>query len=164
MIASFCGAQSGMTDWQGRELEKVFRHFNVAELCYRDYIGSDARAVDIALSCGVKNFHIYPINDSKKRAFSFPKTDKLYEWIGFESSRDGLVHYKMEPIQAPLFAGAAIVRDSEILISTPKEFVHVIQSGTWAVIRKAWHAKKEVIVIPPIERMENETDEGQSTE
>jgi hypothetical protein len=158
MIISFCGSQTQMTKWQERELAKVFRHFNIAELCYRDYIGSDRVAVNIALECGVKNFHIFPINDSAKRAWSFPNSSILYEWIGFRTDQYGVVHYKLEPVQAPLLAGSAIVKEGAMMVSTPKEHSNSMRSATWAVIRKAWHAKKEVIIVPPIDREEDDND------
>lgn len=160
MIASFVGSQNGMTKWQENELAKVFKHLNIAEICYRDYIGSDIIAIRVALSCGIKNFHIYPINDSKKRGFSFPTSNLLYKWISYNDERYGTVYYKLEPVQAPLLAGSAIINDSQLLIATPKEFTNSIRSATWAVIRKAWHAKKEVITIPPVDREEPSNVEG----
>ena len=155
MRAAFCGTQEGMTKWQEAQLAKTFKFFNVKELVYRDYQGSDMKAVMVALDCGIQNFHIYPTNDSKKRGYSFPDSKELYKWLEYNA-----VFYKLEPRQAPMKAGDSIVLDSEMLIATPKEFTNSMRSATWGIIRKAWHIKREVITIPPVER-EDEDEEGQ---
>ncbi len=115
-------------------------------------MGSDFTAVNVALKCGIKNFHVYPISDSRKRGNAFPPSSILYEWVEFGHPQYGTVYYKLEPISAPFKAGESIVKESSTLIATPKEFGNTVISGTWTIIRKAWHYKKDTLIIPPIDR------------
>jgi len=156
MKAAFCGTQEGMTKWQEKQLAESLRRLAITEILLRDYLGSDRTAITTAIACGIKTFHIYPINDSKKRAFYFPGIDRSNEWTLHKDGDGNVLYYKMEPIKAPLLAADDMIRDCEMLICTPKEFTHTLRSGTWSVVRKAWHAKKEAFVIPPVDREDEE--------
>ncbi len=152
MIVSFCGSQSGMTDFQKKELAERLSDLNCSELVHGDCIGADREANDIALGVGVKIFHLFPSTLRVKRAYCWEEKedDNVYNLLGYS------VAVKIEKVEAPLIRNKKIVDASDTLIACPKEHEHTLRSGTWATIRYAWKRKKNVIVIPPIVRDDSE--------
>lgn len=162
MLIGFTGSQSGMTQFQKDELFKILSMKECSEFIHGDCIGSDAEANNIALSVGVKLFTIHPPSNSHKRAFCFdPNKRFLWNRINtpfVEIGNEG-VKVRWMPIEAYLERNKRIVDSVSLMIATPKEFTHTVRSGTWSTIRYAWKNKKDIIIIPPIDRPKNISEE-----
>ena len=154
MKISFTGTQSGMKAFQKTELSRLLTELKCAELCNGACIGADEEALLISIEAGIKIFHLFP-------SYIKPKQSSWVGIIGYTEGRyekfKDDIQVKMEKEEAPLIRNKKIVDESSILIACPKEHEHTLRSGTWATIRYAWHKKKKVITIPPIER-ENDLD------
>lgn len=157
MIVSFTGSQSGMTNFQMRELKKKLISIGITELVHGDCVGSDLLANEIAREIGVKFFYLFPSVFNAKRAFCFPPDGPRDTWIEYA---DTGINYKLHTPMKPLERNKLIIEQSPLLLATPKEFAHTLRSGTWATIRYAWKLKKDVIIIPPVKDME-EQDNGE---
>lgn len=153
MKMSFTGTQRGMTKFQKEELAK--RLIGCSELCNGACIGADEEAIEIALKEGIRIFHLYPSYIVNKQSAVVKAGSTMGEYKEFELEPWGKIRIKIEQTAAPLTRNLKIINESEVLIACPKEHKHTLRSGTWATIRKAWHAKKRVVIIPPIEREDN---------
>lgn len=166
MIVGFTGTQNGMTLWQKKELVKVLKHYQCTEFIHGDCIGADKEANDIALGIGITIFTIYPPIHDYKRAYCFNEQKRAMHLI--PSYHDVMVDNKIIKVKwnephPYLERNKFIVDAVPLLIACPKEFRHTVRSGTWATIRYAWKTKKNDLIIPPIERPEdNESKEGNS--
>lgn len=154
MKMSFTGTQKGMTKFQKEELKKHLS--GCSELCNGACIGADEEAIAIALESGVRIFHLWPSYIVQKQAAVVKGRHTLGEYKEFELAPYGKIRIKIEPSMAPLTRNVKIINESDVLLAAPKEYQHTLRSGTWATIRKAWHAKKRVVIIPPIERTDND--------
>ena len=160
MIIGFTGTRNGMTDFQKEHLATILREKFCTEFMHGDCLGADQQANDIAKDCGIKIFTIHPPDDSRKRAFCFDQAQLM------KYNKDVTPYYHITgvdvrwfPTDAYLKRNHRIVDMCELIVATPKEFTHTIRSGTWATIRYAWKTKKDsVIVIPPVDRMEEQGD------
>jgi hypothetical protein len=157
MLIGFTGSRQGMTQFQKEELAKVLKFKECSEFMHGDYIGSDEQANQIALDVGVSIFTIHPPDNIKARAFCFD-TERQFRWNRELTSYYPLAYKGKEirvrwyPIDTYLKRNHRIVDQCSYIVATPKEFVHSIRSGTWSTIRYAWKSKKDIIIIPPIER------------
>lgn len=99
------------------------------ELHHGDCVGGDETAHILVASCPWCRTHIHPPKAAVYRAFC--DGDKVYEQKEYlERNHD-------------------IVRATDMLIATPKEFEEVLRSGTWATIRFARKVGKDVVIIYP---------------
>lgn len=156
MKLGFTGTQSGMNEFQKKELIKVFDLKQPVEFHHGDCIGSDAEAHFMFIRWHLNNNHcdrliiVHPPTNKGKAAFTWYKTN----WP--QALRDELeaaqykVHINVREPFAYLARNQDIVKETEMLVATPKEIEHTLRSGTWTTIRYGWHSKKEVIIIPPI--------------
>lgn len=154
MLIGFTGTQSGMTSFQKEELAKILNIKQCTEFLHGDCIGADREANDIALKSGVILFTIHPPDNMKKRAFCFDIFMKT-KWnriiTPYENWSD-VIKVRWYPVDAYLKRNQRIVDSVELMIAAPKEHKHTVRSGTWSTIRYAWKSKKDIIVIPPIDR------------
>lgn len=153
MIYGFTGTQKGMQSFQKQEL--VLRLEGCTEFTHGDCIGSDKEANQIAFEQGIQFFTIFPPSDTKKRAYCFNPERYLMngntQWreINWEGK---IINVRWMPKDDYLKRNKKIVDHCQKMIATPKEFEHSLRSGTWTTIRYAWKIKKELIIIPPINR------------
>lgn len=164
MLIGFTGTQSGMTAFQKHELKKILKMKECTEFMQGDCIGADEESVEEALNAGVRIFTVFPPDNTKKRAWTFDydhvtKWNKLYTpymdvvWNGVS------VKVKWMPVEAYLERNKRIVDTVSLMIAAPKEYVHTVRSGTWSTIRYAWKTKRDIIIIPPVERpLEDEAE------
>lgn len=156
----FTGTQRGMTKFQKEHLVQILKLKQCSEFVHGDCIGSDAEANDVAFDCGIRIFTIFPAHgvNTKKRAYCFiPDRKDRVRAIWHE------IIYKGETIRVrwmtpdmPLARNKHIVDNVAWMIATPKEHTHTLRSGTWATIRYAWKTKRDITIIPPIVRDEDE--------
>jgi hypothetical protein len=134
-----------------------------SELLHTDMIGAEYEANIIALVEGIKVFTLYPVEDVRKRAFNFDahKETKWNRIVTPYMDREGSVKVRWMPIDSYMIQGQNVIDNSNFLIACPKEFKFSHQSATWKRIKYAWSAKKDIVIIPPIERPE---EEGNQTE
>jgi len=159
MKVGFTGTQNGMTEFQKIELAKLFNLLKVSEFVHGDCIGSDEEANEIAFNCGIRVFSIFPSTYYKKRAFCFNESKILNN----DDGKWNTISYKNENVQVrwypkdmPLNRNHHIVDNVARMIATPKEHEHTLRSGTWATIRYAWKTKRDITIIPPIIRGEED--------
>lgn len=130
MRVGFTGTQDGMTEAQDEALDAwLLSHDDIAWFHHGDCIGSDKQAHDAALGNGI-NIAIHPPSDSSKRAWC----------MGAREVRDPKPY---------LDRNHDIVDECDVLIATPKTFIEVLRSGTWATIRYALKRGKPVTIIWP---------------
>jgi|SRR5688572_307703 len=159
MIISFSGTQSGMTHFQSEELKKILNLKQCSEFAHGDCVGSDIEAAYIAVDMGINIFTVFPPDRFRRRAF-FADEKQITKHNGFLTPyidvvvRGKNIKVRWMPVEPYLKRNVKMVDYSAMLIATPKEFKHTIRSGTWATIRHAWKSKKDEVVIPPIERPE----------
>lgn len=142
MIIGFTGTQKGMTKYQKEMIPQILKLKNATEFIHGDCIGADAEVNQIALDYGIKIFTLYPSTIERKRAWCF------------NSPVTGDTFARIRKPQPPLIRNKQIVDNCHWLIACPKEFEHTLRSGTWATIRYAWKIKRDLTIIPPVEREE----------
>ena len=164
MKIGFTGTQRGMTEFQKEKLVEILKLANCKEFSHGDCIGADEQANWIALFNGVRFFSIFPPDNPKKRAFVF-NSRHIDSVIGrhsikgiFQPNGKSKIEYDCEVVWMPrapyLERNKHIVDNVSLMIACPKEFRNTLRSGTWATIRYAWHTKREITIIPPVEREE----------
>mgnify|MGYP006263507589 CR=1 FL=1 len=154
MIIGFTGTQQGMTQFQKTELINIFNLKGCTELLHGDCVGSDAQANELALQYGTEIFTIYPPDSYKKRAFCFD-SKRLTQYLRTPTpyiEQGDNVKVRWYPVEPYLTRNKKIVDACSLLIATPKEFKHTVRSGTWSTIRYAWKTKKDLVIIPPVDR------------
>ena len=135
MRIGFTGTQKGMTLNQVRVVTNIVEQSNIDYAHHGDCIGADEQFHLILFNC--KKYSnpdlkvvIHPPEKSVKRAFCAGA-------------------YQVRPKKEYLARNLDIIKETEMLIATPKEFQNVLRSGTWSTIRKAIKAKKHVVIIFP---------------
>lgn len=151
MIIGFTGTQRGMTQFQKDELKSLLQLKGCQEFTHGDCIGSDCEANDIALSVGVKIFTIFPPTGTTKRGYCF-NVDKDLMNDDFQWREVNGVNVRWWPKDEYLKRNQKIVEHCQLMIATPKEYEHTLRSGTWATIRYAWKMKRDITIIPPVNR------------
>lgn len=124
----FTGTRQGMTGLQKNAVKTILNNFDGKTFHHGDCIGADEEAHYIADELGYE-IHIYPPLDDK-----------------YVAHCRGYVRYVK---RAYLERNQMIVRATNLLIATPKEFTEQRRSGTWATIRYARHLKKNIIIVYP---------------
>lgn len=127
-IIGFTGTQQGMTYRQFQTFCRVYKELSPEEFHHGDDIGSDREAHDVVRTHGSR-IVVHPPEDSSRRAFC--KGDEI------------------RPPKPYLERNKDIVADVEYMIATPRQFVEVRRSGTWATIRYTRKATKEIFIIYP---------------
>jgi hypothetical protein len=128
----FTGPCEGMNQFQEFALEaalKAFREVGAAEFHHGDCVGCDAKAHEIAQKLNYLII-IHPPLDEKHRAFCTGAKVVL-------------------PAKSFLLRNKDIVFACNVLIATPTSEQEALRSGTWATVRYARTANREVLVIPP---------------
>lgn len=160
MIIGFTGTQQGMTRYQKEYLVEILKLKGCSELHHGDCIGADNQAATIALDNGVTQFVVHPpLHDYKRAYWMNEKKARMELFVGYHeiSSNNSIsVRVKwMEPYKY-LERNKHIVESTALMIAAPKEHTHSLRSGTWATIRYAWKTKRDIIIIPPIERPDDD--------
>jgi len=127
MTLGFTGTQRGMSSRQVKALRQIL--WCATEVHLGDCIGADAQAHEEAGHLGVRRVG-HPPSIAAKRAF---------------------LHYEEERAPKPyLDRNLAIVKAGvDGLIATPKDYVEVLRSGTWATIRAARRLNRPIWIILP---------------
>lgn len=131
----FTGSRAGITKAQENALRELFDYFynnGFEAIRHGDCKGADASAHALAQEAGFFTY-IHPCDMSWARAFCKPTPG----WGEVLS------------VRPPLVRNRDIVRESEILVATPKEFSMIARSGTWATIRYAKKQDMDVYIIYP---------------
>jgi len=163
MKMGFTGTQSGIVEFQKVKVTEYFEQYLPNEFHHGDCIGSDAEAHILFLEYHTRHdteerrIVIHPPTNPNKRAFC-----GLHGLQGSEKRIPEELAVKLVECKYPvkiewhsnkvyLERNKDIVNDCEIMLATPKEVEHTVRSGTWATIRYAWHTKRTIFVIPPLE-------------
>ena len=129
MKVGFTGTSIGMTNLQQEALKKILTELKPEELHHGDCEGSDEQAHYIALSLKIQVV-VHPPENPYKRAFCKDFVSIRVEKPYLERNQE-------------------IVKETEILIATPKNAIEELRSGTWATIRFAKKQKKHWSIIEP---------------
>lgn len=160
MVVGFIGSQGALTSFQKENLPKVLELTQCTEFVFGDTIGSDQEAIDIAFAFGVRIFTIFPCDKPDKRGFRLDPQkltahlDRPTPWI--EVAEYKVRYYPVQPFQK---SKEAIIDNCAYLIAAPKEHRHNLKSATWRAIRHAWKIKRDITIIPPIERNQDSSNE-----
>lgn len=132
MILGFTGTRHGMTERQRFAVSEFLFEQRPTETHSGDCKGADSQFLDAALLCN-GNFppktHGHPCDIEKWRA------NRRYDVLN-----------RPKP---PLARNLDIVDASEHLLAAPNEMRPTPKSGTWATVRMAHRAKKDVTIIYP---------------
>lgn len=159
MVIGFTGTQIGMTKYQKDQVLNILKLKQCTEFCQGDCIGSDDESVDIAIEAGVRIFSIFPPDNSTKRVFRFDPeklTKHITNYTGWlDRSYIGiLIKVRWFPVEPYLERNKKIVNNCAFMIATPKGLDEEIRSGTWQTIRYAWKIKRDITIISPYKRTE----------
>ena len=124
----FTGTQRGMTPRQKEAVLGVLVAHDVVEVHHGDCIGADQQMHALARTLNLR-IVLHPPEDEVKRAF-----------CSADVVRAALPY---------LARNERIVDETEMLIATPKSYREEVRSGTWATVRRARKAQKEVVVVWP---------------
>lgn len=152
MLIGFIGSQSGMTNFQIEELPK--RLAGCTELVHCDIIGATKIACNIAVEqLKIQQFTVHPIVDNRKRIF-FADPEKRTKYNKIETPYIDYHGYKVKwtPIDSYFNIHDRMINTCGVIVAAPKEHKFAINSAVWGVIRRVWKLKKDIIIIPPIER------------
>ena len=158
MRVGFIGTQSGMTNFQKEEVRNMLAFLKATEFCHGDSLGSDSESNKIAMEYGIKNFTIFPPSESRKRAYCFLLPEMTYNWHTIINASTGIINVRWMPVDTYLNRSKHIIDNTDYIIACPKEHQHNIKSATWSAIRYAWKIKKNITIIPPIKREEENDD------
>ena len=134
----FTGTQEGMTEHQYDKVRILLIELTPREARHGMCIGADEQFHDICRELG-----IYIIGH--------PGIDK----DGKSSKRGECDVDEIKPELPYLERNAHIVKESQILIATPKGFYEELRSGTWSTIRKARKKNRTTFIILPDGNMSN---------
>jgi hypothetical protein len=137
-IIGFTGTRGWPTDYQQKrvfELLIKFHEDGSTVFHHGDCEGSDQVAHALALRAGYTTIHMHPPTDPKFRAFCHKVEAPLHT-------------YKMSPMKPYLGRNLDIIRDTNVMISTPMT-EEVLRSGTWSTIRQARKAGRPIWIIYP---------------
>jgi len=134
MIVGFTGTQRGMTPNQkasfNAALDDIDEITLIKEFHHGDCIGADADACEVVKKCFPETeVHRHPPEHSAKRAFTEADVDY--------------------PKKRYLDRNQDIVDACDILIAAPAEIDEKLRSGTWATVRRARKAHKDLLLIYP---------------
>ena len=129
MKVGFTGTSNGMTNLQQEALERILIELKPSEFHHGDCEGSDEQAHKIALSLDIPII-IHPPENPYKRAFCKDYVSMRIEKPYLERNQN-------------------IVKETEILVATPKNAIEELRSGTWATIRFAKKSRKHWSIIEP---------------
>lgn len=132
----FTGTQKGMTDAQIEVVELLMENMPAVLYAHHgDCIGADAQFDSIAQK---KGFDIiqHPPRNASKRAW-------CEDWSVMSDEEDYMIRNQ------------AIVDSCERMIATPGGFDEELRSGTWATIRRARKANRDLTIIYPDGMMGN---------
>lgn len=155
MIIGFTGTQSGLVQFQIDKVIEVLQAKQCSEFLHGDCIGADDMANQLALNFGVKIFTIFPPDNPKKRSFCFDNnqlTKHLRQATPYINKGNAQVRWM--PIEPYLIRNRRLVDTCAFLIACPKEHTNSIRSGTWSTIRYAWKTKRDLVIIPPVDRFD----------
>ncbi len=141
MKIGFTGTREGMNKDQARNLMQFLlsNGEDITEFHHGDCIGSDAGAHELVRA-------LFPPTHVKIVTHP-PLSPKFRAGMRGDESRLPLDY---------LVRDRAIVRETEILLATPKENSEVLRSGTWATIREAIKGRFVVIFLPNGHTMAND--------
>jgi hypothetical protein len=128
MDVGFTGARIGMNDRQRRTLYRLLRRFTGGRLHHGDCVGADEQAHQFARRQQMLVV-LHPPDQVGKRAFC--RADEI------------------RPAQPYLDRNHAIVDESEVLIAAPATSRELLRSGTWATVRYARKAGREILLLLP---------------
>lgn len=132
ILVGFTGTQHGMTDRQKDAVKMLLEEMKPTELHHGDCIGADSEVHDIAVALGIYVV-IHPPTVETKRAFkSIPEGR-------------GMKRYA-KPYRDRNFD---IVRECQVLIACPKEYMETNRSGTWMTIRLGRRMGMRIIRVSP---------------
>lgn len=134
MIVGFTGTQIGMTSAQReRVLELLAQKLaGLDAVVHGDCVGADEDFDRLARQLLIPRI-VRPSNIEGKRAF-------CDGW--------GPPSATVHPPEHPLVRNAKIVEESNEMIATPKG-PEIVRSGTWATVRLAKKADKQVTIVMP---------------
>lgn len=131
MIVGFTGTRRGMTEAQEKAVRRLLRSMVPDRALHGACAGAD------------RQFH--PLA-SERVAFveMYPSTDEQHDWaLAHRNETWDTVH----PVQHPLRRNKIIATRCDVLIATPFEMKEVLRSGTWATIRYAREAGKQLCIV-----------------
>ena len=142
MEVGFTGTREGMTELQEKKfLEVIAKIENVTEFHHGDCIGSDEKAHDIVHSLNVVD------EEKETKIFVHPPS-----YTKFRANCKGDIILKPDEY---LDRNRDIVESCDTLIATPRDREE-LQSGTWSTVRWARQKDKDVIVIYPDGKIEEQ--------
>jgi hypothetical protein len=127
MRIGFTGTSRGMTQAQ-QDVVSALLAAEGTELHHGDCLGADAQAHDLAEQLGVGTV-IHPPTDPKLRAFK----------VGDE----------VRACRPYLQRNHDIVRETQLLIATPRTEHEELRSGTWATVRFARRLGRPIRLVMP---------------
>jgi hypothetical protein len=139
MKIGFTGTRNGMTLLQKQTVLNIINNFYknndiIQEVHIGDCIGADYDFYKI-----ISNF-----------CFSTKNKILLIGHIPDNNFKRAFCAYDIEKFpKSYLNRNRDIVDESDILISTPNEYIEQLRSGTWATIRYAKKQNKKIIIIYP---------------
>lgn len=130
MAIGFTGTRGGLTPLQAEVLCKALWHYRqwFDTMHNGDCVGADEYAGRYWLACGG---HIW-LHPPTVRAY------RSYLPASIQASAKPYLRRNME-----------IVLSSDVIFACPKESTEVLRSGTWATIRYAKDAGKDLFIIKP---------------
>lgn len=120
MHIGFSGTRAGMTRAQKESVFYRLALLEATHLHHGDCIGADEQAHWIAIELGLKVILHPPTDDSQRAGFIYGVTEMRSPKPYLRRNKD-------------------IVKETEVLIATPRGSTEVLRSGTWATVR---HARK----------------------
>lgn len=124
------GTAPGLTAFQAETIERLLRWIRPKEFHHGDCVWADEQADRIADRLGIHRV-CHPPTNSKKRA-----------WCCCEEERSAAPY---------LVRNANIVKDTAVLIATPRQAAEVLRSGTWSTYRLAKRLNKPIALVLPNE-------------
>jgi hypothetical protein len=133
MRVGFTGTENGMTVAQKQCFVYLLGSLNqpLTEFHHGDCIGADAQAHDLVVEHYSTKIVIHPPIISDKRAFKVTGNPTLMPCFDYMKRNLHIVVF------------------TDLLIATPRQPDEVLRSGTWATVRRAKKARKQIRVIRP---------------
>jgi len=128
MIVGFTGTRAGMTEAQKKVVARLLEEHKPSEVHHGDCIGADAQFHQIAGNIPIVGHPASEVGEQRAFCLNFSR-----------------IHESKPPLER----NRDIVTASDIMIATPKESREVLRSGTWATIRYAFKANKQIYIILP---------------
>lgn len=129
-VVGFTGTQAGMTDHQKEAVTSLLKHLDPIEAHHGDCIGADTGFHKIARGMGITMVGHPASGVEEKRAYN----------SGF---------YFLHDPRHPLERNKDIVDASTVIVAVPRGYEEVLRSGTWATVRYARKAGKDLNIVYP---------------